>query len=213
MLRSPIQIIHKIELFFIFTLPRHLFNSLKYIIHYHDTHLTNFTTHSMYNLLSLFLRPSLNTYRINRKDTLSIIHCRSTTKMKYDMRILIGDFFKMQETSTNATDNSFSNDTTAAAAAAFKVLLSVVLAPTLAIVLQLFISSKSTTNTQHHETKKSSSLHYQRRIQHASAGLMFYMLSYMIPISIAMALLLCTSSISFYTIHRARSSSISLERQ
>jgi Dolichol kinase len=116
---------------------------------------------------------------------------------------LIRDLFNTREISANTTDNVFSNNT---ATAAFKVLLSIVLAPSVALVLQLLISSKLSINTQHHETKRSSSLHYQRRIQHASTGLLFYILSYMIPTPIAMALL-CTSSISFYAIHRARSSS------
>lgn len=92
-------------------------------------------------------------------------------------------------------------------------MLSVILAPALAIVLQVILSSNNTKNTihYHHETRNSSSLHYQRRLQHSLTGILFYILSYIISRPIAMTLL-CISSISFYTLHRARSSSTKVQQ-
>jgi dolichol kinase len=110
--------------------------------------------------------------------------------------------YASQEISNHSSDNLLSNNNDTSLVT---LLLSIVLAPALAIVLQLFLSSSSNTTPQHVETRNSSSLHYRRRIQHALTGLLFYILSYMISRPIAMTLL-CISSISFYTIHKRRSS-------
>jgi len=112
-----------------------------------------------------------------------------------------------QEISKDTQDDALSYTNSIVA-----LMLSVILAPALAIVLQVILSSNNT-NTIHynHETRNSSSLHYQRRLQHILTGILFYILSYIISRPIAMTLL-CISSITFYILHRARSSSTKVQQ-
>jgi len=82
-------------------------------------------------------------------------------------------------------------------------LLLIFMAPTLVIIIQLLAASQGETSGK---SSTSSSLHYNRRIQHVFTGMIFYGLSYILPSSIAIALL-CIATLAFYALLFVRSRS------
>lgn len=86
-------------------------------------------------------------------------------------------------------------------------LFCVIVTPILVICMQLLAASQG---ERHDAPSVSSNLHLIRRIQHAVTGLVFYGLSYVLPSSLAIALL-CISTLAFYLLHVARSQSHSVQ--
>ena len=95
------------------------------------------------------------------------------------------------------------NETYFSSSSSVYYLLLIFMAPTLVIIIQLLAASQGETSGK---SSTSSSLHYNRRIQHAFTGMMFYGLSYILPSSIAIALL-CIATLAFYALLFARSRS------
>ena len=84
--------------------------------------------------------------------------------------------------------------------------LLILIAPTLAILLQLLTASNSSTSSN----SNASSLHHRRRLQHALTGILFYVLSFILPHIVAI-ILLSLATIAFYALHSARSTSTSVQ--
>lgn len=83
-------------------------------------------------------------------------------------------------------------------------MLLIILAPSIVVLLQVIMSrfhnkGNKTTNNQKHN-------HCRRRIQHALTGLIFYILSFILPISIC-RLLLSLANCLFYILHISRAKS------
>ena len=83
----------------------------------------------------------------------------------------------------------------------------------LAILLQFVAGSTSSDSNQalRNNVKKdddlsNTSTHTRRRIQHAITGLLFYMLSFLLP-QMTASLLLIVATVAFYTMHKLRSKS------
>ncbi len=100
----------------------------------------------------------------------------------------------------------------------------IILAPTLAILLQIFTARISNSNSNSNSntdntSNKTKSNHFQsthnqgrRQIQHALTGFLFFILSYLLPYSIACSLL-SLATIVFYILHLLRSASTSIQQQ
>lgn len=106
-----------------------------------------------------------------------------------------------------------------------RTMIFIVLAPTMAILLQLCTarisnladnqcSSSYTSNTADDSGNSSQPTYSncRRRIQHALTGFLFFLLSYILPHSIA-CLLLSLATTLFYVLHLARSKSKSIQHQ
>ena len=89
-------------------------------------------------------------------------------------------------------------------------ILLIIITPTLVILLQLMLArrSKNTISSKYGESSQANNniSQYPRQIQHVSTGLLFYILSFILPIRLAFWLLSTTTAV-FYILHKARSKS------
>ena len=75
-----------------------------------------------------------------------------------------------------------------------------------AILLQFFTTSRNEARNERIPIN-ASSLQYKRRLQHASTGLLFFAISFVLP-RITCIILLSTATMIFFALHKARSKSI-----
>jgi len=105
--------------------------------------------------------------------------------------------YKTENVTASKSETSFSSGSSV------YYLLLMIMVPVLVICMQLLAASQGEIQGT---PSTSSSLQFNRRIQHAITGLIFYGLSYVLPSSLAIALL-CISTLAFYVLHIARSQS------
>lgn len=87
----------------------------------------------------------------------------------------------------------------------------IVLVPAFVVLLQLVAARIRTDGNNANQTSNQLSSNSRRRIQHALTGLIFYILSFILPFSIACFLLSSTTTL-FYILHLSRSRWKSIQR-